>query len=142
MQEDSNAKLIENILENAAEQLGDITPMVMARFYSSFPEAKQSFEHHGSDNPEKLEGLMVENSLYCLMQWCEHQYDVVILLNNSVPHHNDTLNVPPSWYTGFIQATADVVADTIAETKQAEREVWRETAQKLNLTIEEASRNR
>lgn len=67
---------------------------------------------------------MVENALYCLMTWLEDPQDVACLLTDSVPHHKLTLHVDPAWYGGLIDATAEVIAETIPEEFVDEIVVW------------------
>ena len=123
--------LIEGILMRAAEQVGDITPAAMALFYQRCPEARQLFEHHGGGRVYNLEGEMVEMALYCLMHWFDSPGEIEILLQGSVPHHNDTLKVPPEAYRGLLQATAEVIRDTIPPDRPDELAVWREVGEDL-----------
>lgn len=117
---------IEQILTRAAEQVGDVTAPTMERFYNRYPEAKAAFELHGLGQRAVLEGQMIERSLYCLMHWFDSPGEIEILLAGSVPHHSDTLQVPPEWYGDLIEATAEVIAETIPVTDAEELAVWHE----------------
>ena len=132
---ENKAVLLENILMRAAGQIGDVTVPVMTAFYRRYPEARQAFEIHGLGNLPKLEGGMVENSIYCLMRWVEAPSEIRIMFNESVPHHNDILRVPPEWYTGLIEATVDVIGETIPANCKEERELWHATCDQLSETI-------
>lgn len=129
--------LVECTLIRAAEQLGDITESSMANYYRRFPEAKQAFHAHSPLDPGKLEGQMIENSLYCLMYWFESPGEIKILLSNSVPHHSDTLEVPPQWYAELIETTAEVVATTIPPENTLELTVWDELRSDLAKLIKQ-----
>jgi hypothetical protein len=123
--------LIEDILNRAAEKIGDITEPALQRYYQRCPEARASFEAHARGNQAQLEGQMVENSLYVLMSILAAPGETEILLGGSVLHHHDTLRVPPKWYGDLIEATADVVADTIPPENTAEQEAWSQARAEL-----------
>lgn len=127
--------LVEQILHRAAEQLGDVTAPVLAAYYERVPESKAAFEHHAGINRSQLEGEMVENSLYCLMSWFESPGEIEMLLAGSVPHHEETLQVPPHWYEALLEATAAVIAATIPADQHDELAVWRELRHDLRTLI-------
>lgn len=123
--------VVDRILARAAEQLGDITGLAMARYYDNCPDAKAAFEAHAFGNLARLEGMMIENSLYCLMYWFDSPGEIEIMLGESVLHHNDTLNVPPAWYRDLIEATAEVIAETIPANNASELATWEELRRDL-----------
>jgi len=127
--------LIEEVLMRAAEQIGDVTPAAMEAYYRRHPEAKDAFEVNGLGRREQLEGMMIENSLHCLMHWFESPGEIEILLSGSVLHHNDTLRVPPDWYSDLIETTADVIATTIPAANTAELAAWNEVRSELHGVI-------
>ena len=131
--------VLEATLERAAEQLGDITPMVMDLFYQRFPEARASFKTLGLDEPEQLEATMVENALFFIMDWWRDDAMIAITLEHSVPHHKSTLAVPPAYYTGLITATADVIGSTIPAGAEGERTVLDEIHARLAQVIAEST---
>jgi len=135
-----NSALVETTLTRAAEQLGDITEPVMADFYRRFPEARAMFAHHGRLYPANLEGEMVQQALYCLMHWFEAPGEVEIVLLGSVPHHNDTLEVPPAIYQGLLQATAAIIGDTIPAENLLEQAAWQSLREQLAAVIEQGGR--
>lgn len=124
MNDPGKVKLLNLGLERAADRLGDVTPLAIQRFLDQFPQADAAFELHWSGSRRELEGQMVENALYCLMTWLEDPQDVACLLTDSVPHHKLTLHVDPAWYGGLIDATAEVIAETIPEEFVDEIVVW------------------
>lgn len=79
---------------------------------------------------------MVERALYCLMYWLECPGEIEILLNGSVLHHNDTLHVPPEWYSGLIDATAGAIVATIPRQNALELRLWEELRLDLRGVIE------
>jgi hypothetical protein len=131
--------LIEQTLNRTAEQVGDITGPVMARYYQRFPEAMTAFDTHAQGNRPRLEGEMVERALYCLMYWFESPGEIEILLSGSVLHHNDTLQVPPTWYNELLQATAEVIVETIPPENSAELAAWEALCSDLREVIEQSS---
>lgn len=118
-------------LERAAEELGDITPHVMAAYYARHPEARERFEELHSGNPDRLEGQMVEQVLYCLMEWFDSAGEIEIILITTVPHHIDTLNIPPTFFADLIDAVCDTVVATIPADRAGERAVWDELRHEL-----------
>ena len=128
-------RLMETSLERAAESIGDITGPVVARFYEAFPEARESFEHHGLGKREALEAQMVENALTAAMTWLERPAEVRILLGGSVPHHKETLAVPPAWYRGLMEATIEVIAGSIPPGHPAELDLWNDIRRRLGEEI-------
>ena len=132
--------VIEDILMRAAEQSGDIAPAVMEIYYRRHPAAKASFEKHCLGQLAQLEGQMVENSVHCLMNWVESPSDIQIMLNDSVPHHNDVLQVPPAWYNDLIEVTAEVIEQTIPQANTAELAVWREVRTALRNVIDDCQK--
>ncbi len=134
-----NLELVEATLTRAAELLGDITPRTIEELYRRFPEMEASFEHHGLGKKTQLEADMVKNSLYCLMDWNADPSGVEVVLANSVPHHHYTLNVPPAWYAGLLQVTADVIGDPIPDEASEERRAWETLTEQLRNVLKESS---
>lgn len=118
--------LLEASLERAAEAIGDITKPVTDLFYDRFPDSREAFERLWPNHRTVLEGEMIEQSLYCLMQWFECPGEIEIILAGSVQHHGATLQVPSRWFSGLIDATADVITATIPASSKDELAVWEE----------------
>jgi len=123
--------LLASSLERAADRLGDITPHVMAAYYACQPEARQRFEELQAGNPGLLEGQMVEQVLYCLMEWFDSAGEIEIILVTTVPHHIDTLHIPPSFFADLIAAVCDTIVATIPAERRGERAVWDELRREL-----------
>ncbi|HPU15403.1 MAG TPA: hypothetical protein PK808_04910, partial [Polymorphobacter sp.] len=87
----TKSEILESILLRAADVVGDITAPVMARFYRDHADARACFDRLGNDDAAKLEAEMVETVLYCVMTWIERPSEIEIILNNTVPHHAETL---------------------------------------------------
>jgi hypothetical protein len=128
--------LVETILTRAAEQIGDVTAPAMACYYQRLPAAKAAFNEHCLGNLPQLEGLMVENSLHGLMYWFESPAAIEIWLSGSVLHHHDTLHIPTEWYSELIDATAEVIAQTIPPESKLELAVWNELRSGLRGVVE------
>src|SRR3546814_15550716 len=69
---------------------------------------------------------MVENCLYCLMHCIDRRGEIDILLETSVPHHHFTLDVSLGWYRGMVDATIDVIAETVPAEASDELALWTE----------------
>jgi hypothetical protein len=128
--------LLDTSLERAAEVLGDITAPAMTRFYETYPDAREAFEHHALGNREKLEAEMVENALYWAMNWLDRPTEIVIQMGSSVPHHQETLKVAPPWYGGLLNAVIDVIAETIPPDQPEELALWNRIRRELGETVD------
>ena len=131
-------RLLEQGLERVVELVGDITQPTMERYYRRYPAARGAFERLWAGNRAQLEGEMVERALYCLMYWFESPGEIEIMLGGSVLHHNDTLQVPPEWYSGLSDAAIDVIEETIPPGHGAERAVWDELRRELGGLVEQS----
>ncbi|MFA5493955.1 MAG: hypothetical protein WC247_04185 [Porticoccaceae bacterium] len=103
---------LEEILERAAERLGDITAPVLALFYVRYPGARQAFVDHGCGYTERLEHGMVDSALYCLMTWFERPLEVEIVFADTVPHHQ-LLDIPVAYFAGLQEAVVDVIGQAV-----------------------------
>jgi hypothetical protein len=136
----TNAKqsVLDTILIRAAEQLGDVTEPIMAAYYEQFPEGRKIFTEHGIAGVSKLEAEMVETTLYCMAYWFENKLDVQIILDQTVPHHVDTLRIPLIYFAGLITVAAEVLGETIPNTSPDEKLIWDELIQALDQTTTQA----
>lgn len=123
--------LIHSGLERAAEVLGDITAPVYALYYARCPEARARIAEFQPDGPERLEGSMVEQALYCVIYWFESPGEVEIVLLNTIPHHIETLGVTVEMFSRLITAVCDTVVAIIPADAEDERAVW----QKLHVDL-------
>ena len=105
--------LLEQILESAAEMLGDITPATLELYYARYPLARQAFVEHGCGYTQRLELEMVDSALYCLMIWFARPLEVDIIYSDAVPHH-ELLNIPAEFFVGLQEALVDVIDQTVA----------------------------
>ena len=128
--------VIEQGLEHAAETLGDIVPLVMARVYARTPAARDMFDHYGLGARARLEAEMVDNSLYCVMTWFVRPEEIKGLLYTSVPHHNDALEVPADWYSDMLRDVINIVVETLPSEAANEQAIWREVESGLIAAIE------
>jgi hypothetical protein len=122
--------VVEEILERAAENIGDITDPAMAAFYARSPGGRELFAHHAR-HLGHLEGLMVEQSVYCLMQWFRSPSEIEILLRDTVPHHKETLKIPTYAYKDLLIATADIIGGSIPMENDTEKAIWVELCGQL-----------
>ena len=139
MSQSEKLAVIEQILTQAAEELGDITGPVMSRYYQQYPQAGELFKKHGGHGVGNLEGEMVSQALYCLMWWFESQGEIEFLIEKSVPHHSDELNVSKELYLGLLQSTTEIIEKTIPPQNNEEITVWRELCNSLAEVIHSGS---
>jgi hypothetical protein len=104
--------MLDRILSRAVDRLGDLRPAVMTRFYGKYPETRALFSEQSAGHPQRLEGEMVEQTLYCLMTWVERPAEVAIVFRSTVPHHEAALNVSPGLFLGFVDAVVHVLLTT------------------------------
>lgn len=115
--------LLDQSLMRAAETIGDITPAVYDRYYAGWPRALDSFDELHPGGRQALQGQMVEQVLYCLMEWFDSPGEIEIVLLSTVPHHIDTLKIEPEHFAALIEVVCDVIADTIPADMADERAV-------------------
>ena len=115
---------LEALLTRAGEVLGDITPHVYRRYYQHLPEAREVFDHNHPGGRGMLEGQMVEQVLYCLMEWIDSPGEIEIILISTIPHHIETLGVEANQFTDLVTAVVEVIAQTIPADRPEEAEVW------------------
>ena len=115
--------VLERSLERAADKLGDITPHVFAAYYARHPGARADFEFHHPGKAETLEGEMVSQALYCLMEWFECPGEIEIVLLGTIPHHIETLHIEPARFADLLLQVCDTIGDTIPASEATEQEV-------------------
>ncbi|WP_095011241.1 hypothetical protein [Tsuneonella mangrovi] len=113
-------------LTRLAEQRGDVAGQVINRFYRDHPDARSSFEHHGLGQTRDLEGRMATESIFMLLQWVEDPAAARIDQGTTIVHHNDTLQVPPRWYLGLVDAALAVLFETFPPDASNEHAMWLE----------------
>jgi len=131
---------LETSLERAAELLGDITPHVYEVYYRRCPQAKADFEYHFPGEGHPLEGQMVEQALYCLMEWYESPGEVEIILLSTVPHHIETLHIEPNHFSELIIAVCETIVSTIPPENTEELGVWAELRVELMNLFEQSAK--
>lgn len=130
MNNDEKLSVVDRILENVADQLGDISPLVLDRFHRDHPEAKALFSHHGGSRTTQLENDMVESAVYCLMIWFESPAEIEVMFSNTVPHH-ELLKIPAELFSSLLETTHNVIEKTIPERDQPSQRVWAELKRTL-----------
>lgn len=134
---DATEKLavVEGIL---ADEVGDLTPVVLERFHRAFPAGQALFCHHGGRNSSRMEADMVRSVLYCLMIWFERPAEVQVMFNHTIPHHQ-MLNIDTGYFSGLLAATFDVIGETLPAGDQTRRAVWSELETRLLALVEASS---
>lgn len=136
---DDKNRALGEVLEQAAESVGDITQPVLELLYQRMPESRLAFEQHGGKKIGELEASMVEQVLYCLMTWYERPVEVEIILRETVPHHIETLDIPQDVFHGLLRATLDVLESSVIELDAAQRESLADLRSELGDIIEASS---
>lgn len=132
--------LLYSILERAAEQLGDITEHVYSRYYRRCPEAHERFAELYPGGVQRLEGEMVEQVLYCIMEWYESPGEIEIILISTIPHHIDTLQVKQEYFSQLVAAVFDTLRATIPPHETGELAVLDELQDTLGSLVEQGAK--
>ena len=104
--------LIERSLELAAERCEDLTPFVYEWFFVLRPDARPYFELHDLD--PRSHGRMLAEILCLLLDVARGEKYVGPTLRTMVGDHESYGIVDRSYYTAFLKALQDVVADFAA----------------------------
>jgi hypothetical protein len=124
--------LMEIGIVRAADRLGDITPHVMSLLNERHIEAPTRFaEFREQGHKSAIEGEMVEQTLHCVMQWLEDPMEVESILWGTVPHHVETLKLPPSLFGGLFEAVIDTITAEIPDDAFQELELWSRLREQL-----------
>lgn len=113
-------------LERLAEERGDVTAEVIARYYAAMPDARASFAFHGAGDTAGLEARMVAESVFLLLRWVEEPVACKIDQATTVVHHNDALEIGPRWFMGLVDAVLAVLLETVPADAADERALWEE----------------
>ena len=140
MAEDRPA-LAQRSLQRLADERGDVTEEVLAAYYARHPDARASFEHHGLGETKALEARMVAESLFLLLQWIEAPSTAKIDHGTAIPHHNDTMRIPPHWYLGLVDAALEVLLGSIPEEHEEERAMWLAVREEFATFVESLRRD-
>ncbi len=119
------ATLAEASFARLAEEKGDITRQVIEHYYRACQGARESFEYHGLDSLAELEGRMVSETAFMLMQWAADPTATRVEQGTTICHHQDTLEVGPHWYIGLVDAVLVALFETIPADAEEERAMWR-----------------
>lgn len=103
---------VEEALGHAAEMYGDITPMVMERFYKKYPEVESLFAELSLGRSREMEGEMVTQSIYCLMAIFGNPITTKIMLQEAIVNHL-YLKISCDYFNGLIESTVDVVISSL-----------------------------
>ncbi len=128
---------IDQLFSELADDMGDIVPPVMERFYEACPEGKALFADHAGADLQQLEGSMVEQALFCLLSWYEAPDEIEIVLKYSLPHHVHTLNVPYTVFRTFFLALFEEV-DAHVQKVKVESGAWTDLKSKLLEALDSA----
>lgn len=130
MNNSEKLQVLESILERAANELGDITPVVLADFYSLHPGSRELFGHHGGQNMSRMESDMVESALYCLMTWFDRPAEIEVMFTHTIPHH-EMLDIPVEQFAGLLQSTLRVLGKTLPDGDNRDTRIWGELESSL-----------
>lgn len=114
-------ELITEILEHIAEQHGDITEHVMARYYARHPKMEELFLCKGLPFKTSLEGQMVNDSLYIFLQFAETPIEAEMVLKYAMPQH-DSYQIPHQAVISMLECVTAFVIDELPEHLQSNGE--------------------
>jgi hypothetical protein len=115
---------IEEILEIAAERLGDPTEAIFERVRRNLGvPSLRFFETWPADVP-KLKGMMVEEAIFCIMNWRTTRAEIEIILVNTIPHHCETLQLEPAVFISLLEASFDVLGEAAHDASGAAKAAW------------------
>ena len=125
LSEDKKAALIDEIFSLAAEELGDITTPVITRAYQLCPEGHKAFQTHAlTNNLFDLEANMVEQTLYCILDWTRNREASKVAVFSTLPHHIETLEVSLEMFLSPFEALFDVIERVILPSDTLQQTAW------------------
>lgn len=134
---EENSKLMEQILEYAVENVGDIVPIVIERFYQRYPEGEEAFKHHGFERHIRVAAEMVDSVLYCVMSWVERPREIKSIISDTVPHHR-SLKIPDELLESLLDVTYEVLNSALPTESEREKCLLEKTVQELRVEIRKA----
>lgn len=114
-------ELIEASFEQAAESLGDITPLAYERFFVRYPQAEELFLCKGAQFKNDLQNQMVRDAIYVFLEYLDTPDEVDIVLKYTIPQHLE-LNISMAYFNGLLEAVAEVVCEAAPETDRVATE--------------------
>ncbi len=81
--QNEHAMLITTSLEHVAERVTDLTPMVYARYFARYPEARALFGH---DDDNELKGDMLSRLIVQIMDYAEGRANPEIIVSWASDH--------------------------------------------------------
>ena len=67
---------------------------------------------------------MVEETLLCVMNWYENPAQAQLVLQDTIPHHVDTFDIPLDQFYSVFEGLFDVVAQNIPQDESAQIDAW------------------
>lgn len=134
---EENSKLMEQILEYAAENIGDVIPITIEQYYQRHPEGEAAFRQHGFDRHINVAQDMVDSVLYCLMSWIERPREIKSIISDTVPHHR-SLKIPDELLESLLDVTSDILHSGLPSDAEQERRLLNKTVQELKDEIRAA----
>lgn len=134
---EENIKLMEQVLEYAAENVGDVTPIIIERYYKRYPEGKEAFKDHGFDRHMQVAQEMVDSALYCVMSWIERPREIKSIISDTVPHHR-SLKIPDELLESLLDVTYEVLNSGLPTSAEKEKLLLANTVEDLRNEIKVA----
>jgi hypothetical protein len=141
MTPEQKLEILNQSLEKAAEELGDINRLVLSRYYEAYPEAEKAFNRLSFENRatrSRMENSMIDSVLYCFMTWFEHPKEVDLTLQGAALQHTET-KIPLTIVIGLLETTADVILSTIDRDDTDARSIWQELQTNLIEIIDQST---
>lgn len=104
----NNAALISQSLEQAAEHIDDLTPLVYARYFSYHPEASVLF---GNDSDDSLKGEMLAKLVLQIMDYAEGRSDPDIIVSWASDHMG--YGVPLAMFPAMFRSVKETLIEAV-----------------------------
>ena len=126
---------LDRVLQFACDAYGDITPQVSEHFHARHPDARKAIEERYPGRLAELEGLMVEQALYCIMQWPIDRQEVEFILGTVGPQHASTFGIGTEHFIGFFDSVFAVIRQTIPSHALPESRIFGSLQSELQTSI-------
>lgn len=106
---DCPAEIVHRRLSDVSQAMGDITQAVSELLYREAPDVEPAFTRLSQGSVALLEGSMVEQVIYCIMDWHDAREEIELKLINTIPHHVRTLSVSVAHFVALVDAVFSVI---------------------------------
>ncbi|MFA7555877.1 MAG: hypothetical protein WCY88_16660 [Spongiibacteraceae bacterium] len=116
-------KLLDKILEEAAENIGDIHPIIMNKFLTDYQKSSEIFSHHGGVHVKSMQNTMIDWGLYCLIGWINYKGEAKSVLTDAIRQHKQS-SIDPQLTRGLMKCIFTVIGQNINPSSISELRLW------------------